>query len=372
MLSEANPGGALHRSGHLGTNTRIDGDHCLGSVGVEVRGRGDTVPDIAVRRSPTGDTPDPSAPDRLVVASARDTDAYEGTVTGVHIEAIRAGQGAGPNTVLAVRGDRFVATAADIGFPIHTRTVIEPDTVLVAHVISATPGSRWCEIDLRPGMTVLYAPEVAHTGLNREGLRFEFVAADRRDLVKLAGNLGREFVSPPAGQVALLDPSSSVGAVVTALSTVVDDARHGVPPGIDSSDDLLGALLRVTSTVPSARGVSHRSNRLDSRQIVLTCLDYAEASGRLPTIEELCLVAFVSERRLRYAFADVYGTSPSRFFRMWALNRVHCELLRREPGTVLVQRIARSVGFAHEGRLAQRYQQLFGETPRETLARPAD
>lgn len=330
------------------------------------------MPDIAARRSLTGDTPDPSAPDRLVVASARDTDAYERTVTGVHIEAVRAGQGAEPNTVLAVRGDRFVATAAGIGFPIHTRTAIEPDTVVVAHVISAPPGSRWCEIDLRPGMTLLYAPEVEHTGLNREGLRFEFVAADRRDLAKLAGNLGREFVSPPAGHVTVLDPSSSVGAVVTALSTVVDDARHGVAPGIDSNDDLLGGLLRVTSIASSARNVSRRSGRLDSRRIVLSCIDYAEAAGRLPTIEQLCLAAVVSERRLRYAFADVYGTSPSRFFRMWALNRVHCELLRREPGTVLIRGVARSVGFAHDGRLAQRYQQLFGETPRETLSRPAD
>ena len=330
------------------------------------------MPDIAALRSLTGDTPDPSAPDRMVVASARDTDAYEAAVAGIHIKAVKVGQGAGPNTVLAVRGDRFVATAAEIGFPIDTRTVIEPDAVIVAHVISALPGSRWCEIDLRPGMALLYAPDVEHTGLNREGLRFEFVAADRRDLVKLAGNLGREFVPPPAGHVTVLDPSSSVGAVVTALSTVVDDARHGVAPGIDSNDDLLGALLRVTSTAPSARNVSRRNDRLDSRRIVLSCIDYAEAVGRLPTIEELCLAAIVSARRLRYAFADVYGTSPSRFFRMWALNRMHCELLRREPGTVLIRSVARSVGFAHDGRLAQRYQQLFGETPRETLSRPAD
>lgn len=284
---------------------------------------------------------------------------------------MRTGQGSGPNTVLAVRGDRFVATAAEIGFPILTRTVIDQDTIIIAHITSATPGSRWCEIDLQPGMRLLYAPDAEHTGLNQEGLSFEFVAANQGNLASLAEHLGREFRPPQSGEVSVLQPSATNGAVISALSVLVDDARNGVAPGLDTADDLVVSLANASSSAPVWRPVRlRRGSRLDSRQIVMRCIDYTEAAGWIPSIEELCVVAIVSERRLRAAFADTYETSPTRFFRIWALNRARERLVCSEPEGVLVRDVARDVGFAHIGRFALRYRELFGEHPRDTLQRP--
>jgi AraC family ethanolamine operon transcriptional activator len=82
---------------------------------------------------------------------------------------------------------------------------------------------------------------------------------------------------------------------------------------------------------------------------------------------ELCSVAHASERKLRESFTGEYGLPPSRFFRAWALQRVHRML--RDPNKKLetITMAAATFGFYHQGRFASYYKQLHGETPSATL-----
>jgi AraC family ethanolamine operon transcriptional activator len=87
--------------------------------------------------------------------------------------------------------------------------------------------------------------------------------------------------------------------------------------------------------------------------------------GQCPSVAEMCVAAYVSERRLRNAFHDAFDMPPSRYFRARMLSRAREGL---QTGRQDVSRVALEVGFHHLGRFAQQYADLYGERPRDTLA----
>jgi AraC family ethanolamine operon transcriptional activator len=113
------------------------------------------------------------------------------------------------------------------------------------------------------------------------------------------------------------------------------------------------------------RRVEH-GRRIDSRGLVSGCIEYADAIGRVPSISELCLVAHVSERRLRTAFTDTVNLPPIRYFRYRLLNQARRRLLDSVQSGVTVSDVAAAHGFEHFGRFAAGYRELFGELPSAT------
>ena len=95
---------------------------------------------------------------------------------------------------------------------------------------------------------------------------------------------------------------------------------------------------------------------------------YIEDHGERPIQPgELLAALGVGDRRLRRLFADVHGTSPSRF-----LTRHRLELARRRLAGGEVDRVTdagMSCGFYDLGRFASQYRRLFNELPSETLRR---
>ncbi len=84
------------------------------------------------------------------------------------------------------------------------------------------------------------------------------------------------------------------------------------------------------------------------------------------TVRELCGIAGVSERTLRYAFEENLGVSPKTFVNMIRLNRVRRDLRRTRARDKSISDIANLWGFWHMGQFAADYRKLFGELPSET------
>lgn len=296
-----------------------------------------------------------------------DADGYERSVSGVSIRSVRTGLGSGPNNVLAVSGGSFTLSAVSAGFPMLNRTTIGDDRFLAAVVRSTPPGASWCDIDLAPGMVVVFGPGAEHTGVNPAGIEFAFVAVETGVIGEFADGVGLPFAPPPRGRVDAMPQSPQATALGSTVSSLVDVAASGTSPEGRSDDDVLHRLTAALSgdrTLPQTR-----AGALHSRVITVTCTEYAEAISRIPSIRELCSVAHVSERRLRAAFVEVYGTPPSRFFRLWAMNEARRNLAFGDPASDSVTEIAFDLGIRHLSRFAGRYKALYGETPRTTLAR---
>jgi AraC-like DNA-binding protein len=319
----------------------------------------------------TPGSPHPSeASPSISISRVHEVDAYQASVQGVAIEAVRTGEGFGPNTVLGARGPRLVLTAAALQIPMLTSTTIDDDVFVVARLISAPPGSRWCEIDLEPGAVLIYGPGTEHTGVNLAGLAFAFVAVRRDMMVDLADRHEIPFRPPARGEVRVLPASARVKDLGSALSLLLGDALSGTPPDLGAEEDFELLLLRALSKEGPTEAATDagRGAAIDNRELVRTCRAYVESTGQIPTISELCSVASVSARRLHSAFASAYGIPPGRFFRLWALNEARRRLAATEPAYDSVSSTACDLGLAHLGRFAGRYKGLFGEYPSETLA----
>lgn len=87
-------------------------------------------------------------------------------------------------------------------------------------------------------------------------------------------------------------------------------------------------------------------------------------------VSELPLAMGTSRRELEYAFRETFAMSPRDFLEKIRLNAIHRELIRADPGEKgQVTRIALDHGVTHLGRFPELYRRLFGDLPRETLAR---
>jgi AraC-like DNA-binding protein len=75
-------------------------------------------------------------------------------------------------------------------------------------------------------------------------------------------------------------------------------------------------------------------------------------------------------RRLQRAFRDVFGMSPHRYLHAKRLRLARRRLLRANPESSTVTRIALECGLEHLGRFSADYRSRFGESPSRTLASP--
>ena len=143
------------------------------------------------------------------------------------------------------------------------------------------------------------------------------------------------------------------------------------PESIDEAGpmaDLVDAAVVTLTGADSAADQERR--RLDSRKIVLACLEYVDASDcHRPSMPELRRAAYASESRVRQAFIEVLKVSPTQYFQYRLLSRMRDDLLQADPAQETVTRIASSLGVTQLGRIAGRYHRLFDELPSDTLRR---
>jgi AraC family ethanolamine operon transcriptional activator len=212
---------------------------------------------------------------------------------------------------------------------------------------------------------MVYGPGAEHFGINPVGLNFAFAVVEIGVIEELAADLGRHFRAPPRGSISALAPEPQASALRDALPRFIRASAAGTTPQANLEDDLLYSVTAALSDDGRSRPVK-RTTKIDRRQIVRTSIDYAEATGHVPSISELCRAVHVSERLLRIAFAEVCGIPPTAFFRLWALNETKRRLLTAERHHGAVSEVATDVGIRHLGRFANRYRHLFGEYPSET------
>ena len=297
---------------------------------------------------------------------AGSVDAYSGALPGLQLDVVRTGVGFGPNTTRSVSFSDVTVSSGEIGFPILGRTNVADDRVIAALVTAAPPGSRWCEVDLEPGTVLLYGPGSEHTGVDFAGLEFVFttVALESLDEAVDRLQLGQPRVS--RGHVQSLAPSTDMLFLANLLRSI---QRQLLSEGLAATvrRDMLEALGFVLSTGSSFGGAKRR-RRIDNREIVRRCVQYAEAVGRNPSIIELSRAAFVSERRLREAFTSTLSMPPRQYFQHRILNEARRRLVAGNEEQVTVSRVAADLGFSHFGRFSSAYSRIYGELPSGTLA----
>ena len=334
---------------------------------------------------------------QLVVAD--EVELSQGALPGFPLDVIRIGVGNGPNITRSRGLGDVVITSRTIQFPIVARADVVDDRRSAVLITSAPEGSRWCEVDLESGTVLLplnvedfplleeavfeevevdgeeladainqvtiYGSGSEHTQISPVGLGSSFALFDSESLEVLADQLGLSLRVPRNGAVQALDPTPSVRSLAAVLNSRSDplvSSAFDPPQGLSA----LHAVVAVLSETP--HGGAGRRATINSRSVVGISIEYAESIHRAPSIAELCMVAHVSERRLRSAFTETVGMAPLKYFHYRLLNEARSRFIATENGHETVGVIALDLGFTHLGRFASRYQQLFGELPSATLS----
>jgi AraC-like DNA-binding protein len=101
--------------------------------------------------------------------------------------------------------------------------------------------------------------------------------------------------------------------------------------------------------------------------------DFLAAHPNQPLyLTEICAGIDVAERTLRVACEEHLGMGPIRFLTLRRMHLVRRALLGADATRTSVTSIVTDHGFWELGRFSVAYRVLFGETPSETLRRPAE
>lgn len=323
--------------------------------------------DSTVTKLPRGAHFKPDDPANAAAAIEEST-AYERSVRGVEIQSVRTGEGHGPTSVKSDVGAGYVVTSVTAGFPMLNSATVDDGVVAATAIRSAPPGARWCGINIKPGMVVVYGPGVEHTAVNPEGMSFAFAIAAVGHLSRIADSMQVELAEPGAGEVATLVPSPASVRLHETIATHCDETAR-LRTSADSGSRLLASLTSALGQ-PLQNGRIGTHSQYVGRRVARECIEHVETMGRVPTIPELCLVTGVSERGLHRAFTATFEMPPSAYFRRWGLETARKRLL--DPSTSVdeaVTGVAFALGFNHLGRFAAYYRQQYGEYPSETLKR---
>lgn len=295
---------------------------------------------------------------------ALEVDDFTTAIAGLEIDYVRTDAGDGPCQMTVAGTDAGKLSVGSVGFSTISRTDVPDGLVVFSLITSTPPGGVWCGVDLTVGQMNVYGPGTSFVGVNPAGLGASFLAVGLDSIERAAADLGSTLVTSSSVQPLPSRPSVERlrGAMrrASAHPELMDDVRLASI----IVDAAVGALTDEESSD------TDRHRRLDSRKIVLACLEYVESIDcHQPAMTDLRRAACASESRVRQAFIEVLNVSPTRYFQYRLLSRLRDDLLQADPTQETVTRIASSLGVTQLGRIAGRYRQLFEELPSDTLRR---
>ena len=231
----------------------------------------------------------------------------------------------------------------------------------------------WKGRKLEPETIVVLPPGSEHQDITPGHSYWALLSFDRVAVEQALATL-QETDSPltSLASQALLPQISTFETLRRRLRAVHATVR-GDPSILRVPEARLGIQESILSALALALGSAHRVRPSGYSAAVRTRVArqveayLSSNSGESLYLADLCAVAGVGERTLRYIFQERYGMSPVQYLKLRRLHQVRRALRRAEPDRTTVQYIANQCGIWHLGRFASEYKAIFGESPLETL-----
>ena len=298
---------------------------------------------------------DPQIP---TAVSATGVDEIEAAISGLPLEVSRLTTDAGGVAFSStVFGDVSVM-CGEFGFPVATSGDVAGGALVVALQLEDGPGS-WNGEDFSPDRAWIYEPGSEHVGVGRakpggRPPRFATISLPAAD--------ERHGGSTRATSIVNADR-------VRALRAVLLDGVASARSGALDAGRALWAGRELTQIIDELRSdkVGARVDRTSAWWITDECRALAESLGPLPSTIDLAAGVGVSDRWVRAAFREVFGVSPSAYFRAIAIEGARRDLRLARPESTSVTEVATRWGFWHLGRFSSTYLAYIGELPSATL-----
>jgi AraC-like DNA-binding protein len=154
-----------------------------------------------------------------------------------------------------------------------------------------------------------------------------------------------------------------------AMSGVLSDDTVVTPPVISHVSQLLAAITLATfpntaSNVPT----SVPGDDADHPVLLRYAVEYMKRNVTNDiALNDIAQAVHISPRAVQYMFRRHLDTTPLQFLRRLRLNGAHQELRAADRTHATVTQIAAKWGFAHTGRFAVMYREVYGRSPHSTL-----
>lgn len=223
-----------------------------------------------------------------------------------------------------------------------------------------------------PGdLTLVAPPELPHSGRSCRAA-YDLTGFDPAVLDRVAVS------APGRGPVRLTDHRPVSPAAARRLSAFIDYLRSHVlsDPGTSVSPLIIGSaashLAAATLDAFPNNAILHTTStdRRDAakpsllRRAMAYIDDHAHADLALT---DIAAHVYVTPRALQYMFRKHLDCTPMEYLRRVRLHHAHQDLMVSNRGSTTVTQIANRWGFAHVGRFATLYREVYGQSPHTTL-----
>jgi AraC-like DNA-binding protein len=219
------------------------------------------------------------------------------------------------------------------------------------------------------------APVLAADGmpclLRANAARFDVVSIDTKLLRKVAAE--RQVPVPPQLQFLSSHPRSRtvVGTWHRALDYVIAsfgfaDTAHR-PLMVAAAGQLLAAALLecFPSNVTAGQDLLGNPAVPQSFKDAVSFIHHHAGHGI--GVNDVAAAVRLTPRAVQYLFRQQADATPMEYLRRVRLHRTHLELMSGDRSTTTVTSIAQRWGFAHTGRFAVLYREVYGQSPHTTL-----
>lgn len=180
------------------------------------------------------------------------------------------------------------------------------------------------------------------------------------------------YISPDRKMHATPKSFSHLWQQLNATMQTARDAKTQTTTALSPAatrDSVLRQLLACLQQTQT--GDAHRQTLNHAQRIVAQAEHWLlnRPNGKSIIIPEVADQMRISERTLERAFKQATGLSPLRYFKVLRLHQFRKQLLQHGKHYGQISLSAAKHGFTHHSHLAKDYKQLFGETPKQTIAR---
>jgi AraC family ethanolamine operon transcriptional activator len=110
--------------------------------------------------------------------------------------------------------------------------------------------------------------------------------------------------------------------------------------------------------------------RFNRYELLMKADEFLRANVKRPvSMSELTKATEAGEGALRYAFMDILALTPKSYSDILRLNGIHRDLMEATPEETTEESMRRAWSYGESSLFSRSYEELFGETPAETLHR---
>jgi AraC-like DNA-binding protein len=273
----------------------------------------------------------------------------------------------GMNTL---RMQRFMVT-----LPLISTVEITPDRKSIGFLIEgSSPILQHCGLEVTPNDIIVYGYDVLHQR-SKSNFRYGTMSVPAQDFPVLCETIiGRQFVENSLTSV--VRPNPAVMSRLLRLHRMVGQLAHDTPELLELSEvrraleeQLVHVMVRCLA---EGVGVETTTGGRRHHGILARFEDFLATNPDRPLyLTEICAGVGVAERTLRVACEEHLGMGPIRFLTLRRMHLARRALLNADASRTNVTRVVTDHGFWELGRFSVAYRTLFGESPSETLRRPA-